>query len=198
MGDPFTDAVKQRYRLGDQRVLSVLEGLAEEQMRWRPAPVTHSISWNVWHLGRWADYLQAQIPGMTPRLQQVLGPRRGIWETEDLAAMWGFDPAILGWRQMGTDMEDKIAASLPFPDKDTVVGYMHRSFEQAASAVDSIADDEFGMIYRSSHAWAGERPIGMYVVALYAHNERHLGQIVFLRRLMGLPWSLEQPGWASL
>ncbi|MGQ0550096.1 MAG: DinB family protein [Armatimonadota bacterium] len=198
MGELFIDAVKQRYRLGHRRVLRVLEGLTEEQMRWHPTPVTHSISWNAWHLGRWADYLQAQIPAMTPRLQRVLGPRQEIWETENSAAMWGFDPAILGWRQMGTDMDDEIAASLPFPDKDTVVGYMRRSFEQAAFAVARIADEEFGVIYRSPHAWAGERPIGMYVVALYAHNERHLGQIIFLRRLTGLPWSLEQPGWTSV
>lgn len=59
MGEPFVNAVKQRYNLGHQRVLRALEDLTEEQMRWHPTPVTHSISWNIWHLGRWADYLHA-------------------------------------------------------------------------------------------------------------------------------------------
>ncbi len=198
VGEAFVNAVKQRYKLGHQRVLRTLEDLTEEQMQWHPTPVAHSISWNVWHLGRWADYLQAQIPTMTPRLQEVLGPGREIWEAEVFATKWGFDPAVLGWRQMGTDMDDKIAASLRFPDKETVVGYVHHAFEAAELAVGNIADEEFGVVYRSPHAWAGERVIGMYVVTLYGHDERHLGQIVYLRRLMELPWKLERPGWTSV
>lgn len=134
---------------------------------------------------------------MTPRLQEVLGPGREIWESEALAALWGFESAVLGWRQMGTDMDDRMAASLRFPDKETVVGYMRRTFEAAERAIDSIADEEFGLLYRSPHAWAGERVIGLYVVSLYAHDERHLGQIIYLRRLMELPWKLERPGWTS-
>ncbi len=77
------------------------------------------------------------------------------------------------------------------------MGYMRQAYEAAERAVDSIADEEFGLIYRSHHAWAGERVIGLYVVALYAHDERHLGQIIYLRRLMELPWKLERPGWTS-
>ncbi len=197
MKEPFIDAVKQRYKLGHQRVLRAIEDVTEERMRWHPTPATHSISWNVWHLGRWADYLQAQISTMTPRLQEVLGRGRKIWELEALAALWGFESAVLGWRQMGTDMDDRVAASLRFPDKETVVGYMRRAFEAAERAIESIADEEFGLLYRSPHAWAGERVIGLYVVALYAHDERHLGQIIYLRRLMELPWKLERPGWTS-
>jgi len=198
MGNPFVDAVKQRYKLGHQRVLQALEDLTEDQMRWHPAPLAHSISWNVWHLGRWADHLQVEISVMTPHLRKALGSGREIWETEALAARWGFDPTVLGWRQMGTDMNDWTAVSLPFPDKETVVGYMRRSFDAAEHAVDSIDDEEFGLMYRSPHAWAGERTIGMYVVALYAHDERHLGQIIYLRRLMELPWMLERPGWTAV
>jgi DinB family protein len=197
MKEPFIDAVKQRYKLGHQRVLRALEDVTGEQMQWHPTPVTHAIAWNVWHLGRWADYLQAQISTMTPRLQEVLGPTQEIWELEGLAVRWGLDSAVLGWRQLGTDMDDAMAASLRFPGKETVLGYAHRAFEAAERAVDSIADEEFGLIYRSPHAWAGERVIGLYVVSLYAHDERHLGQIIYLRRLMELPWKLERPGWTS-
>lgn len=198
MGDPFVDAVKQRYKLGHQRVLRAVEDLTEEQTQWRPAPISHSISWNVWHLGRWADHLQCEIPMMTSRLREVLGLRREIWETDALAAKWGFDSTSLGWRQMGTDMDDRAAASLSFPVKEAVVGYMRGAFDAAEHAVERIADEEFGVIYRSPHARAGERVIGMHVVALYAHDERHLGQMIYLRRLMDLPWKLERPGWTAV
>ena len=141
MGDPFIDSVKQRYGLGHQRVLRALEDLTDEQMRWHPGPDTHSISWNVWHLGRWADHLQAEISMMTPRLRELLGAGREIWETEAIAAKWGFDPNVLGWRQMGTDMDDDAAASLPFPHKETVVDYVRHTFDTAEHAVESISDD---------------------------------------------------------
>jgi hypothetical protein len=134
---------------------------------------------------------------MTPHLQEVLGPSPEIWETERLAIKWGLSPAVIGWRQMGTDMEDAVAASLRFPDREAVIGYMRRAFEVAERAVDSIADEEFRLTYRSPHAWEGERVIGAYVVAYYAHDERHLGQIVYLRRLMELPWKLERLGRTS-
>lgn len=139
----------------------------------------------------------ANISRMTPRLREMLGPGGETWETEAFAGKWGFDPPVLGWRQTGTDMDDKIAASLPFPDKETVVGYVRRVFDAAELAVDKIADEEFGLTYRSPHAWAGERVIGVYIVSLYAHDERHLGQVIYLRRLMELPWQLERPGWTS-
>lgn len=194
MAQPFIDAVKQRFKVGHQRVLRALEDITEEQMRWHPTPSTHSIAWNGWHLGRWADYLQAKIPTMTPRLHEALGSQQEIWHAEGLLASWGFDPTVLGWKQMGTDMDDKVAASLRFPDKETVVDYMRRAFASAERAVDGIIDEEFGLTYRSPHAWEGERVIGIYVVSYYAHDERHLGQITYLRRLMELPWKLERPG----
>lgn len=197
MGEPFIDAVRKRFELGHQRLLRALEDITEEQMVWHPTPITHSIAWNVWHLGRWADYLQAKIATMTPRLGHVLGPSREIWETDGLVARWGFDPTTLGWKQLGTDMDDETAAALRFPEKGTVVGYARRAYEAAEQAVDAIADDEFGQTYRSPHRWEGERAIGVYIVGYYAHDERHLGQILYARRLMKLPWKLEQPGWTS-
>ncbi len=197
MSEPFINGVKQRYKVGHQRVLRALEDVTEEQMRWHPTAITHSISWNVWHLGRWTDYLHAKISTMTSRLQEIRGPARELWETEGLATKWGFDPAVLGWKQLGTEMDDRVAASLRFPNKETVVDYTRRAFEAAERAVDSIAGEEFGLIYRSPHAWEGERVIGLYVVSYYAHDERHLGQIIYLCRLLELPWKLERPGWTS-
>jgi len=113
------------------------------------------------------------------------------------ANSWGFDPTVLGWKQMGTDMDDKVAASLRFPDKETVWGYMHRAFAAAEPAVDGIVDEEFGLNSSISSCLGGRTGIGIYVVSYYAYNERHLGQINYLRRLMQLPWKLERQGWIS-
>lgn len=191
----FSDAVKQRYRLGHRRVLTALEDLTEDQMQWRPAPMAHSVVWNAWHLARWADYLQAKIPTMTQRLQTALRPRHEIWYAKDLARKWALAPATLGWGEMGTDMDDGVAAALRFPEKEIVVGYLVSAFEEAEGAVESIADNEFGIMASGIGPWESERAIGIYVVGLHAHDERHLGQILYLRRLMGLSPKLERPGW---
>lgn len=195
MGHSFLDAVKQRYSLGHRRVLTALEDITEDQTQWRPTTMAHSVGWNAWHLARWADYLQAKIPTMTPRLQRALELRQEIWHAEDLARQWGLDSAALGWGEMGTDMDDGAAAALRFPKKEIVVGYLLRAYEAAERAVESIADDEFGVMTSGIGPWERERAIGIYVVGLHAHDERHLGQIVYLRRLMELPWKLERPGW---
>lgn len=197
MGHSFVDAVKQRYILGHKRVLTALEDLTEDQMQWRPTTTAHSVVWNAWHLARWADYLQARIPTMTQRLQRTLGLRQEIWHAEDLARKWGLDAATLGWGEMGTDMDDGAAAALRFPEKEIVVGYLLRAYDVAERAVENIVEDEFGVVTSGIGPWESERGIGIYVVGLHAHDERHLGQIVYLRRLMGLPWKLERPGWTS-
>lgn len=49
-------------------IFSFLQKLSDDQLHWRSAPVTHSIAFHAWHVTRWADHLQAAIPGMTPEL----------------------------------------------------------------------------------------------------------------------------------
>lgn len=187
MSQALGGVLKSRYKLGHQRVLKVIEDLTEEQMRWHPTSSTHSVAWNAWHLGRWADYLQARIPALTARLGEVLGPRRQIWEEERLAVLWGLDPVILGWGETGTDMDDGIAAALPLPNKDDLLGYMRRSYEAAELAVDAIENEEFTVAYREPYDPGTERTVAFTIIGLHAHDERHLGQIAFLRRMMELP-----------
>src|SRR3569623_2960856 len=106
-----------RYRQTHERLLAILDDLTDEQFAWRPAPLAHPIAANVWHLARWADHLQAHLPGMTEALGRRLGPGRQLWEEEELAARWGLDPAELGQDETGMLMDDEPAARLPLPGK---------------------------------------------------------------------------------
>lgn len=121
---------------------------------------------------------------MTPRLHGVLGPGVQIWERERLVNHWRLEPALLGWEQTGTDMDDDIAACLPLPAKDHVLDYTRLAFAAAERAVEAIEDQEFSIPHQVPYE-REPRPIGSFVVSYHAHDERHLGQIIGLRRAMG-------------
>ena len=122
MSDMMLGVAKHRYLLGHQRLLQMLEGLTEEQFIWKPTPSSHAIAFNLWHLARTADFLQATIPGIASSLGAKLGRGREIWDTERLPQRWGWNPATLGWNQMGFQMDDQAAANLRFPPTNQVIG----------------------------------------------------------------------------
>lgn len=103
MGDMVVERLKYGYGLRHRWVLNMIEEITEEQFAWKPTPTSHSIAWNLWHLARWADYLQAKIPTMTPSLARKLGPVQQIWTQEDLAARWELDSSVLGWGETGME-----------------------------------------------------------------------------------------------
>ena len=109
--------ISDQYCMTHERALKLTDKLSDEQLRWRPTPTGHSIAFHLWHMARWADHLQAAIPGMTPELGGQLGPRVEIWEAERLAVRWGFDLVELGYAQTGMTMSDVIATQLAFPEK---------------------------------------------------------------------------------
>jgi uncharacterized damage-inducible protein DinB len=187
MGDPIVERLKYGYRLRQRWFLSAVENLTDEQFAWQPTPTSHSIAWNLWHAARFADYLQAKIPLMTPSLARKLGSAQQIWKQEDLAAAWGLDSSMLGWDETGMEMDDKTAATLRLPGKEALLAYARRAFAAAERAVDAIDDEEFRAIYKSPVEWEGEGPICSYVISYLAHNEFHRGQIAAIRRAKDLP-----------
>lgn len=186
MSDAFADALKRRYRLGHRRLYKMLEGLTDEQFSWKPAPATHSIAFNAWHLARWADYLQAKIPSMAPSLEHKLGPGVQIWEVQGLAKQWGLESDALGWGQTGMEMTDETAGDLALPLMTVVMDYLRRTFDAMERALEAIDDEDLRILYRSPNQWEGERPVGEYIIGYAIHNDFHRGQVAYVRRLLGL------------
>jgi hypothetical protein len=177
-----TDAYCQTH----QRILNLAEKLSEEQLHWRYTPTGHSIAFHLWHVARWADHLQAAIPGMTPELDHRLGPRPQLWEANDLAVRWGFDPDQLGYGATGMTMPDEVAANLPFPSKSELLAYLRQVFVAAEQAVKAIDEREFQAAEQpqplTEGIW-GESVVGDAVVTHLTHTNRHLGMIECLAGL---------------
>jgi hypothetical protein len=121
VADSVMDYIAEYYRSRHELVLKVIDNLNEQQMMWRPNRTTPSIGFHVWHLARWADYLQEVITGTGVQ----------IWEQEKLAAQWGFADSNLGFAETGLGMEDDVVASLPLPRKEILLDYARRAFARA-------------------------------------------------------------------
>ena len=177
MANSVMDYIAEYYRSRHELVIKVIDNLNEQQMMWRPNRTTPSIGFHVWHLARWADYLQEVITGAGVQ----------IWEQEKLAAQWGFADFNLGFAETGLGMEDDVVASLPLPKKEILLDYARRAFARADQAVATIGNDQFHRRVQDRHAVEGEvLASGDAVLNWLVHASRHLGMIECLLGVQGL------------
>jgi hypothetical protein len=167
------DLAKQRSKTTRELVLKVVDGLSDEQLAWRPAPRAHSMAWTLWHIARCADKFAAQV-----------GNTKEIWSREGLAAKWGLIEILFGSNGLGTGVDDEIAATLRPPSKDPLIDYARRSF----AALDAVVDRfDAETVAREQTTFYFDEPaaIGRAFVTSIAHENRHLGELEYVKGLLG-------------
>ncbi len=168
------DLAKQRSKMTRELVLKVVDGISDDQLAWRPAPRAHSMGWTLWHVARCADKFAAQAGGTTE-----------IWVRESLAAKWGLAEILLGSNGVGTGVDDETAATLRPPSRDLLVDYSRRSF----AAVDAVVDRfDADAVTREQTTFYFDEPaaIGRAFITSIAHENRHLGELEYVKGLLGL------------
>jgi len=177
MADSVMGCIAEYYRSRHELVLKLVDRLDDQQIMWRPNRTTPSIGFHVWHLARWADYMQEMITDTGAQ----------IWEKEELAAKWGFSDANLGFAETGLGMDDDVSASLLFPGKQVLLDYARRAFAKAGQAVEATSDDQFHRRVRDRHrAEEEELALGDAVLNWLVHASRHLGMIECMLGVQGL------------
>ncbi len=174
--------ISERYGTTHDNLLELVEGLTDAQLGWTPNATTPSVGFHVWHLARWADYLQELINGRGSQL----------WEQEGLAARWDLETAGLGYAQTGMGIDDRAALTLRLPPKDLLLDYARRALALAQQAVARIGDAEFHNIYEGLHGenWH-DGHIGPIILTWMTHDNRHLGMIEGLVGVQGLQGSAD-------
>ncbi len=162
-------AVRARGKQTRERALRLVEDLDDAQLGWRPSPEAHNIAWTLWHMARADDNFQA---GVTTRPL--------VWSEGDFAARWGYPE-----RGAGTGMDDAQAASLPRPSKTDLLDYVRRAFAAADDAVDMI-DERRAPEMHDSPFMGGRSTYGDALVVSVTHDNRHLGEIEYIKGLLGL------------
>jgi hypothetical protein len=169
-----TKLLEQARREGGwahQNVLTLVDDLTDEQLRWRPGPHAPAIGFHVWHLARWADFDAAQVSG---------APQ--IWETQGLAAAWGFASG-LGKSETGTEMGDDSSEDLILPGKTALLEYTGAAFTRIDNLLDTLAH---ATVLPSPNLQVDDDRAVSLLCTYLTHDNRHLGMIEALRGLLGL------------
>jgi uncharacterized damage-inducible protein DinB len=169
--------IARYYAATHEQVLKVIEPLDERTMTWRPNTTAPSIVFHVWHMARWADYLQELITAADGQL----------WETNRLAEKWGMGDGDLGFAETGMGLSDDASASLRLPEKQVLLEYVRAAFAKAEEAVTGITDEDFGRVVEDRREVEGrEVEIGEAILSWLKHENRHLGMIECMLGVQGM------------
>jgi uncharacterized damage-inducible protein DinB len=171
--DEVLAEVRSRSRQARERVLKVVDELSDAQLAWRPAPKAHSIGWILWHVARADDNVQAD-----------LGGRDTIWTSDRYAARWGHPE-----RGVGTGWDDEAAAALPLPARAELLEYVRRVFAACDAAADAIDASRFAATH-PSRFMSREATFGDVLLTGITHDNRHLGEMEYIKGLLGLRGSV--------
>jgi hypothetical protein len=162
-------------------VLNLADGLDDEQLNWKPKGYSTSIGFHLWHLARESDYLKAAILHHFPGLELGLEDGGEIWARENLATKWGFP--VEAHETVGTGLTDDVAANLPIPKKDELLGYLRNSYEAIEEFVE-LLDTKYADIENIDDELRKKiERIRLNLLVFLTHDCRHLGMMECLKGL---------------
>ncbi|HET6823438.1 MAG TPA: DinB family protein [Anaerolineales bacterium] len=162
-------------------VLNLANDLNEEQLHWKPEGYSTSIGFHLWHLARESDYLKAAILHHYPQVVTEFDDSKEIWEKESLARKWGFPEGL--HQTVGTGLSDEVAATLPIPKKEELLGYLRRSYEDIECFIETL-DAKYPTFENLNEELRKKiQGIRLNLLVFLSHDCRHLGMMECLKGL---------------
>ena len=173
--------VLRSYKDIHKVVLNLADGLTDEQLNWKPEGYSTSIGFHLWHLARESDYLKAAIMQRFPGLELGLEDTGEIWARENLAVKWGFP--VEAHETVGTGLSDEVAANLPIPKKDELLGYLRNSYDAIEEFVE-LLDTKYAEFENTDEELRKKiERIRLNLLVFLTHDCRHLGMMECLKGL---------------
>ena len=162
-------------------VLNLADALNDEQLNWKPEGYSTSIGFHLWHLARESDYLEAAILHHYPKVVSGVDGSQGIWEAESLAQKWGFPEGL--HETVGTGLSDEVAATLPIPAKEELLGYLRSSYEAIEFFIETL-DTKYSTFEAMDEELKNKvQGIRLNLLVFLSHDCRHLGMMECLKGL---------------
>jgi hypothetical protein len=162
-------------------VLHLADDLTDEQLNWKPDGYSTSIGFHLWHLARESDYLKAALLHHNPQFIPEFGDGKEIWEKESLAQRWGFPEGL--HQTVGTGLSDEVAATLPIPKKDELLGYLRTSYEDIECFVEQL-DTKYPSFENIEEELRKKiEMVRLNLLVFLSHDCRHLGMMECLKGL---------------
>ena len=163
-------------------VLNLADDLNDEQLNWKPEGYSTSIGFHIWHLARESDYLKAAILQHFPGLELGLEDGGEIWARENMATKWGFP--VEAHETVGTGLSDEVAANLPIPKKDELLGYLRNSYAAIEEFVE-LLDTKYAELENIDDELRKKiERIRLNLLVFLTHDCRHLGMMECLKGLL--------------
>ena len=164
----FLVAIDSGLREAFDKLNRALDGLSEDELRWRPTLESNSIDWMVWHMARVEDNL----------VNAVLRGKPAMWERDDWMARTGIAVA-----HAGAGMSAEAVRALPKFDVAVVMDYYRAVRAETTSYFthEMTVDDLARVIEHPRFAGVTG---GWVLGRLLCEEAEHLGQIEYLRGMM--------------
>ena len=161
--------LRAKARQPRERLLKVVDDLDDAQLAWRPSPRAHNIGFTLWHTARSDDNVLVDLRG--GELEWL----RGSYHTR-----FGHPE-----RGVGTGWDDERAAALPLPPKADLLAYVRAVFAALDVAIEDLDEERLSTAVRSRFM-GGDSTIGEVVFVCMSHENRHLGEIEYIKGLQGM------------
>jgi len=181
MSTPALYDVLHSFKNIHKVVLDLADDLNDEQLQWKPEGYSTSIGFHLWHLARESDYLKAAVLQHYPQVLMEFGDENEIWEREALAQKWGFPEGL--HQTVGTGLSDEVAATLPIPKKDELLGYLRSSYEAIECFIEQLDSKYPNFEHTDEELSKKIEMIRLNLLVFLSHDCRHLGMMECLKGL---------------
>lgn len=166
-----------------QQILDGAGEMSDAQASTWPQLTAPSVKWHLWHMARWADFVQSILAPVTGGESNHSNVGQQLWDDLGIPDDWGFGERPLGTWGVGTQIPDEESRDLPLPDLSKVAGYARSTFETLESRLSEIDEDTFDLPFRDWHG--NDTTVGDATIGYLAHANRHLGMIEAIRGVLG-------------
>ena len=144
-----------------------------EQLVWRPRPEANPVGYLLWHVGRVEDNF----------IQRFILRGDEVWWAKGWQERFGYQT-----RGIGTGFTTEQVDDVPIPSLALVWGYLDEVREHTMRYLSAL--DWTTLTEKPRADRFPEWSIQTILRQLIAHSNQHLGDISYLRGLMGLPGAL--------
>ena len=172
-----SEIVATRLEKLNGQLVQAIDALTDEEASTWPAKTAPSCKWHLWHMARWADYVQSLLS------EVVANKTPELWEFAGVADEWGFDGVDLGMWGAGSGLGNENGQSLPLPSTGRVKAYAKEAFDLLEERVGILDDTTFNAAFTDWHG--NETSAGDAMVGYIAHANRHLGMMEAISGVLG-------------
>ncbi|MGY1743003.1 MULTISPECIES: mycothiol transferase [unclassified Blastococcus] len=164
-----SDVLSYAYSQVHQTLRRSVDGLTAEQLAARVAPGANPVGWLAWHLLRVQDDHVAEVAG-----------GEQVWTAQGFAGRFGLpvDDAATGY---GMSAEE--VAAVRVEDPALLVEYSAAVHARTAEFLGGLSDADLDRVVDTS--WDPPVTLGVRLVSVLADDLQHLGQIGYVRGLLG-------------